>query len=128
MRAVWLGEPASSTQLIGAIEHALSTSTRDLILEALRDLDASARRAAAAIHAGDAAAIMTEVTCSDDALDRLGAASNAPIITPQHRALRAWAAAHGATTKPSGAGGGDFSVVIGPAHMPPTPGMISLAL
>ena len=119
MRAVWLGEPASSTQLIGAIEQALSTSTRDLILQALRDLDASARSAAAAILAGDAAAIMAEVTRSDDALDRLGAAANAPIITPQHRALRAWAAAHGATTKPSGAGGGDFSVVIGPAPLAP---------
>jgi phosphomevalonate kinase len=119
VHAIWLGAPASSTQLIGRIEQALANPAT---MAALHALDQSARRAADAIRAADPAALLHEVRRSDQALEDLGAASHAPIITPAHRDLRAWIATHGATTaatKPSGAGGGDFSLLFTTDPTPP---------
>jgi phosphomevalonate kinase len=120
VHAIWLGEPASSTQLIGAIERALSGAQAGRVHKALEELDASARDADAAIMRGDGAALVAEALRSDEALEALGAASAAPIITPAHRALRLWAARAGrdAAVKPSGAGGGDFSLLFAPDDMP----------
>lgn len=115
LRAVWTGEPASSTALVGRVEEARAQHPGD-IDRALRDIADVADRAVDAMSAaqGDSGGRLVELfALGDEAMERLGAAASAPIITERHRALRTLAHRHGAVAKPSGAGGGDFSLVVG---------------
>jgi phosphomevalonate kinase len=94
-------------------------------VEALRDAQPAAYRAcvaaladaadAAVASINDASRFLGAVSQAEAALDDLGRAAAAPIITEAHRALARAAAAAGLVTKPSGAGGGDLSLVFGPS-------------
>lgn len=110
---VWIGEPASSTHLIGRVEESVGRAPR-AIMDIFGRLDASARRALEAMHQGDAGEVLAQVAESGEAMAALGEVSEAPIITEAHQSLVAIAQRYGAEAKPSGAGGGDFSWVIGP--------------
>jgi phosphomevalonate kinase len=70
--------------------------------------------AGAALAARSAAAFVEAVSAQIDALDALGDAAGAPIVTGDMTVLRPLAAAEGASFGPSGAGGGDIALHMGP--------------
>lgn len=118
IEAVWTGKPASSTVLIGKIEAALP-SMRDVIQV---QLDAMATHAATVMSVlmdtsmDDDRRVARIVECAhsvNDAMDILTRDTGAPILTRPHELL--WHVAHpcGIAVKVSGAGGGDFSLLMG---------------
>lgn len=114
IRAVWTGESASSTRLVGRVEEALASHPRETE-QALANIAGIAERATALIDAGAWTDLVELFSLGDEAMERLGEVSGAPIITDRHRALRELATSYGLFVKPSGAGGGDFSLVVGEA-------------
>ncbi len=112
VEAVWLGAPASSSHLIYRVERALYERRDDTIslLEELRD---TARVAVDAFRSGDTAAILLAARRSDEAIQELGRLIHEPLHTQLHRRLIAHADAHGLIAKTSGAGAGDFSLLMG---------------
>jgi phosphomevalonate kinase len=110
--AVWLGRPAYSSSMTAGVEQALQdgrpgvTST----LRALGDLSASAL---VSIASGDQIRFVEDIQKADRLLEDLGTYSGVPIIVDGHRRLREHVAQFDLVAKPSGAGGGDFSLVVG---------------
>lgn len=107
-RAVWTGQPASTTQLLGRVE-ALRAAQPATYRARIDALGRAAEAAAASV--AQPARFLDAVAQAEAALDDLGRAADAPIVTDAHRALARAAAAEGFYTKPSGAGGGDLSLV-----------------
>lgn len=113
IEAFWLGEPASSTKLAGLVaEHVHRADVR----ATLNSIAVTASLGIEACRLGDAGELLTALDSGDALMERLGDQTGAPIVIDAHRALREHAAQYGFVTKPSGAGGGDFSLVAGPAH------------
>lgn len=111
--AVWLGTPARSVSFIDQLTAAASRApaATHALLDDLGHISAEASRS---LRDDDAhLAILDLVDRADDALEHLGEHIGAPIIIDAHRDLRTQARRFGVKTKPSGAGGGDFSLVIG---------------
>lgn len=113
VEAIWLGKPASSTALIGRIERGLELQP-DAMIGVLSQADAIASRARQCFEQGDVESILGCVRAADACMSLLGAQVGAPIIVDGHRRLRERLAQTGLYTKPSGAGGGDFSLIFGP--------------
>lgn len=84
-----------------------------------RLLDALAEGAAAAVKATTLASLLPAIDAQIDALGALGEAAGIPIVTPEVSALRLEAAAEAAVFGPSGAGGGDIAIYLGPAPSSP---------
>ena len=110
---LWTGVPVRTSELIRAVR---AFAERDP--QGMRDCMVAIRTAAAhfekALRAGDAAAAVRAVASHHRAMERLGTASHAPIVTPAMQQLAAEAEPLGAAIKPSGAGGGD--IVLAVAH------------
>ncbi len=112
---LWLGSPARSTSFVRRCEQAFE-SAPDETQRALCRTSAIAEEALSAIDTGRPGRVVELARQADQALERLGELIEAPIVTEAHRALRERARAHAIAVKPSGAGGGDFSLAIGPAE------------
>lgn len=110
---IWLGSPARSTSFVRACEVAFAREPA-AITRVLAETSKIAEAAILALQSADIPALLACVERADHALDELGARAGVPIITDAHRDLRARAAAHGVSVKPSGAGGGDFSLAFAP--------------
>lgn len=110
---IWLGSPARSTSFVRACEVAFARDPA-AIERVLRETSAIAEDAIFGLRGADIPAIIACVERADVALDELGERIGAPIITDAHRQLRTLAAAHDIYVKPSGAGGGDFSLAFAP--------------
>ena len=129
VEAIWLGEPASSTELVGRVAaHQNVDST-----EAMHSIIASAKQMLAGCMTNDTRLFLKGAQAADKAMEALGAATGAPIIVDAHRELRRALEGTPMVCKPSGAGGGDFSLVFGPAdadwsRVTATHGWLSLAL
>nr|WP_240806668.1 hypothetical protein [Polyangium spumosum] len=78
-------------------------------------LDEIADGAKAALEAEDAAGFVRAIAAQIDTLAELGRVSGAPIVVDDVATLRTFARAEGASFGPSGAGGGDIALWIGPA-------------
>jgi len=113
VEAIWLGAPARSTRFVRACEEAFAREPAAMT-RALAETSTVAEAAIAALQHSDNAALLASVERGDRALDELGELIGAPIITEAHRHLRGLAGAHQIQVKPSGAGGGDFSLAFGP--------------
>ncbi len=111
---IWLGRPARSTSFVRLCEQALREAPGPTA-DALRHTSDIARDALDALVCGDVARLVALVDRGDRALDQLGEAIEAPIVTRSHRQLREAAMGTDICVKPSGAGGGDFSLAVGPA-------------
>ncbi|MFP4598729.1 MAG: mevalonate kinase [Persicimonas sp.] len=110
---IWLGRPARSTSFVRLCEQALREAPGPTA-DALRRTSEIAQDALDALAGGDSSRLVALVERGDRALDELGAVIEAPIVTPSHRQLREAAMGTGINVKPSGAGGGDFSLAFGP--------------
>ncbi len=110
---VWFsGQSASTPELVGrvlALKQASASSFESLLAAQTK----AAKDARDAVHAADANGVVGALDAQVDALDALGQAATAPIIPDSVRALRELARRHGATTLPSGAGGGDSVLYVG---------------
>lgn len=113
VEAVWLGEPAVSTSFVKSCERALADRP-ELVAQRLTSLSLIAAEALEAWTEGDIASILQLVDRADRGLEQLGEAIGAPIVVERHRQLRKVGAGCGIHVKPSGAGGGDFSLAFAP--------------
>lgn len=105
VRAVWTGKSADTRELVGAV---LGSEEAALALD---ELDSLSRRAADAFAGGDVGALIDAAAEHDTIFHELGRAANVTLRTTEHVALARAARALGAAAKPSGAGGGDISLV-----------------
>jgi len=110
---VWAtGRAASTPELVGRVA---ALSERDAAQHS-RLLDAQAQaaeRAARALERGDARTLLDALGEQREALERLGAAADAEIVTPAVRELDSMARRESAVVLPSGAGGGDVALFVG---------------
>src|SRR5690554_2343567 len=111
-RAVWTGKSASSTTLIGRIEHTFLQRADD-ISALFSEISKTAEAGIYALRSGNSSDFIRIIASADGLMDELGALTGAQIITDRHRAIRSAAERYGAVAKPSGAGGGDFSLLVG---------------
>jgi len=74
-----------------------------------------AKGALRAVRSNDAVAFVAAVASTGEGLTALGVAADAPIVPPAFVDLGARAKSEGAAFIPSGAGGGDVGVFVGPA-------------
>lgn len=77
-------------------------------------MSAAKAGAARAVAATTSAALIDALRAQANALSQLGSASGAPIFTPDVVTLAAIAEDEGAVFYPSGAGGGDVAIYVGP--------------
>ncbi|TXD37059.1 hypothetical protein FRC98_09990 [Lujinxingia vulgaris] len=110
LSAVWTGEPASSVSFIKGLTAAWHKDF-EKVASTLQALGHQAERALDACLTDDTAVWLDALGEGDRGMERLGEICDLPIITPAHRRLREQARTLGARVKPSGAGGGDFSLV-----------------
>lgn len=110
IEAFWLGQPASSTELSRKVSEA---AARPDVRATLNSIAATASLGVNACAAQNTSDLLTAIDSGDALMDRLGAQTGANIVTDEHRRLREFASQFGFVTKPSGAGGGDFSLVAG---------------
>lgn len=111
-RAIWIGDSASSTVLIGRVEQTLRQRP-DAVSDVLSEISNTAEAGLHALINDNASTFIKVISKADSLMESLGDLTGAPIITKQHRALRSLAEEYGVVAKPSGAGGGDFSLFVG---------------
>ncbi|MCB9537019.1 MAG: hypothetical protein H6704_12265 [Myxococcales bacterium] len=104
----WAGRPASTVSLVGRVR-AWAAGAPDAHRRLIERIAAVAQ-----VDLADPVAIVQAVRAGADALEALGAASGAPIVTETHRALDALARGVGGAAKPTGAGGGDLAWLVAP--------------
>ncbi len=109
--AVWTGHSASTRAMIDRLR-AFERAQPALFAVRLAELKEAAVATRAAWSAAAARAILECMTAYDEALRRLDAAVGLGIYSAEHAALARLAHAAGAIYKPSGAGGGDFGLVL----------------
>lgn len=119
VRPVWLGAPASSSQLIGRVEEALERSPAQITecLQQIAEVSAEVIDCLVSSRRRSPEVLLELVERGDRAMEQLSDASGASIVIDAHKRLREHAARFGAACKPSGAGGGDFSLIFAPAEM-----------
>lgn len=111
MLPVWSGVGASTTELLARF-YGYRAADEDGFAHHLRNLSNYARQADAAWRRGAVAEILSALTGFDDALRALDDDADIGINTEVHDHLRGVAERHGAVYKTSGAGGGDFGIVL----------------
>jgi phosphomevalonate kinase len=107
---VWTGASADTRKFIDAVDAAKTKMAR---------LTQLAQAAVTAFRAGDTERLLVIASDYDDAMGRLGALSNIPIRTRAHAKIARAVRDFGATAKPSGAGGGDISLVFARGNIDP---------
>lgn len=120
LHAVWTGAPAHSLSFIAGVKEALSTR-RKAVQELFASIAQNSRSGITALHNDDAPTFIETIGQGDQLMEQLGTLCDLPIITDTHRELRAQAESAGLVAKPSGAGGGDFSLIAGSASIPLPP-------
>jgi phosphomevalonate kinase len=105
--AGWTGESAATTPLVAAFA---AMPAPPVLLE----LVAAARDAVAAVERRDGGGLCEAVERAGACLERFGAETGLPVVTPRLRRLVETARRAGAVAKPSGAGGGDCGIALAP--------------
>lgn len=114
VRAVWLGEPAETTSFVGAVEERRADSPGK-VDALLAEISRTAEEAIEAFEQSDVTSIVEAARRGDRAMEWLGQMCGVEVVIERHRRLRRLADSCGLAAKPSGAGGGDFSLVFGDA-------------
>lgn len=110
---VSLPSRATTRSFLEAVERA-AVEAEDVVTEVFAALADIGRRGQSSFRQNDRTRILELVRRADDAMERLGELAGVPIVTEEHRELRRAADKFGLVVKPSGAGGGDISLVAGP--------------
>jgi phosphomevalonate kinase len=111
---VWTGTPVRTSELVDRVR-ALAARDPSAHRRAIDRIAEAAEALDRAFLADDASAIVDATRAHHDAMGALGAAADAPIVTPALAALAEVAARVGGASKPSGAGGGDVALMFVPA-------------
>jgi len=111
-RAVWIGHAADTREFLTALE-SLAAASPEVHAARLQEIRQRAEDADALVAGADIDGLLECVSATERALEALGEAADIPIVTDAHRTLSARADALGLVAKPSGAGGGDLSLVFG---------------
>jgi len=111
MLPVWSGNSASTPELVTRFE-AFQARSPDAFESHLRNLTRFARQADVAWRGGLVAEILSALVGYDNALASLDYEAGIGINTAAHDKLRGLTERHGAVYKTSGAGGGDFGIVL----------------
>ncbi|HXS74338.1 MAG TPA: hypothetical protein VN725_09900 [Rhodanobacteraceae bacterium] len=108
---VWSGRSADTGAMLRhmAAWRARAPASYGLLL---RDLRLCAEAAAMAINAGNVAALLETISLYASGLRKLGEVSGVDIVSLEHRAIGACAAACGVAYKPCGAGNGDVGIAL----------------
>lgn len=101
---VWTGKPANTRRFMEAVD------ATDKPLTQMQQLAAAALTA---FRAGDVERLLVIASDYDAAMGKLGASAGVPIRTRLHNRIARIVRDFGATAKPSGAGGGDVTLVFG---------------
>lgn len=110
---VWVCPSSASTpELIGKVK-ALGARAPQISAQWLGAQSRASEEAAAAVSAGDGAALLAALRAQLEALTGLGSAAGAPIVTPELSAAAPLADECGGTLLPAGAGGGDIALFVG---------------
>ncbi len=109
--AVWTGRPASTTQLMAAVDafRARDPAAHKACFDALAE---AAQVLAEAYRQGDVGRIFEGISVYRDGMDRLGSSAGVPIVTTAHKLVANLAGELGGAAKPSGAGGGDAAIAV----------------
>ncbi len=113
IEAVWLGKPASSTELIQRVEAACHDARLDALNAIFQTISGCASTFITGSGSQDVDAVCKLVREANQAMEELTSLTGAPVCTPLHRELVDVATQYGVACKPSGAGGGDFSLLMG---------------
>lgn len=111
MAAVWSGNSASTPELLTRFNR-YRDGNPDEFRHHLLHLVRFAEQADAAWRAGNVASLLSALTGYDNALRALDYDAGIGINTEAHERLRGLTERHGAVYKTSGAGGGDFGIVL----------------
>lgn len=111
--AVWTGRPANTRRLMASVRSMAQAMPQrhNALIDAI---GAAANSGIEAWKRSDTQAVLAAVRDSAAALERLGEAARVPIVTPEHTRIASIVDANfgsRAAAKPSGAGGGDMTVV-----------------
>lgn len=108
---VWSGQPAATGDFLALLDEwrGHGGDRFEAVIGPLRELAEQGARAARANAADVFLRIMDDYA---DALQNLGRAAGADIVSAPHRHLREQAARYGAVYKPCGAGGGDIGIAL----------------
>jgi len=109
---IWSGRQAATGEFLARLERWRGDHERRFNA-VFRSLKSLAEGGAKAARRSDAEAFLEAVNAYADALERLGTAAGADIVSEPHRRLRALAGDCGVVYKPCGAGGGDIGVAMG---------------
>ena len=110
LAVVWTGRAADTGSMLRRLDERLvaGDASVEAALDRLAELSVAGNEA---FRLGRVGALLAAVDAFCDAMDALGRAADLPIMSAEHDALRRLARRHGATYKPSGAGGGDLGLV-----------------
>lgn len=109
LAVVWTGRTADTASMLRRLDDLLAAGNEPvaIALERLADLS---RAGSEAFRLGRVAALLDAVDAFCEAMEALGRAAGLPIVSGEHDTLRRLARRHGASYKPSGAGGGDLGI------------------
>ena len=109
-RVLWSGTPARTSDMIAKVD-ALRVRDAGAFAGFLQDVTEANEAFDAAMRAVDVPALVGAVMAHYGAMRDLGERAEAPIVTPELARLAAAGEPLGAALKPSGAGGGDVSLL-----------------
>jgi len=112
IRAYWLGQPASTTDFVRRVLQRMQIRPAE-VYRKLRGIARIAERAIEACRAGEPSAFVEALDEGDAAMGDLGEECGIPVVVEDHWRLREASETCGVAVKPSGAGGGDFSLAAG---------------
>lgn len=108
---LWSGSSARTSEMIARTE-ALRARDPALFAARMKGIERAAEALGGALDARDPTALTDAVRAHEGAMRALGADAGAPIVTDALAALADGLARHRAAVKPSGAGGGDVSLLV----------------
>jgi len=114
LHVFWSGKSARTSELVARVK-ALAARDGAAYRESLGAIEGAVVSARNAAGAGDVRAFVAAGVANARALADLGCAADAPIVPPAFAELASVAERAGAAFYPSGAGGGDVGVWLGPA-------------
>lgn len=109
-RVLWSGTPARTSDMIAKVD-ALRARDAGVFEGFVRAVSEATEAFDEALRAADVPGLVVAVAAHYDAMRALGERAGAPIVTPELARLAAAIEPFGAVVKPSGAGGGDVSLL-----------------